>query len=321
MAKLKMINMAEVKAKQVEWLWYPYIPFGKITIIQGDPGEGKTTMVLQLASLLTKGEKLPCDNTEREPINIIYQTAEDGIPDTIKPRLIAADADCSHIQYIDESEAQLDMLDARIEESIVAWSTRLFILDPLQAFLGASVNMNSANETRAVMSRLAAVAEKHNCAIVLIGHMNKGSGTKSSYRGLGSIDFQAAARSVLIVGRLKDNPEVRVMVQDKSSLAPEGEAIAFELNKETGFAWLGHYDISVDDLLCGIAREKKSEQAEKLIRDELSGGKYPQQMLLKKAQAIGISKRILDEAKKSIGVKSIKEGSQSMVLVSTGRDD
>ena len=100
------------------------------------------------------------------------------------------------------------------------------------------------------------------------------------------------------------------MVQDKSSLAPEGEPIAFELDKENGFRWLGHYDISADDLLCGIPREKKSEQAENLILEYLSQGKYPQQALLKKAQAIGISKRVLDEAKKALNVQSVKEGSQ-----------
>lgn len=102
----------------------------------------------------------------------------------------------------------------------------------------------------------------------------------------------------------------RVMVQDKSSLAPEGEPIAFELDRENGFRWLGHYDISVDDLLSGITREKKSEQAENLILEYLSKGKYPQQALLKKAQAAGISKRVLDEAKKALNVQSVKEGSQ-----------
>ena len=100
------------------------------------------------------------------------------------------------------------------------------------------------------------------------------------------------------------------MVQDKSSLAPEGEAIAFELDRENGFRWLGHYDISVDDLLSGIPREKKSEQAENLILEYLSKGKYPQKALLKKARAAGISKRVLDEAKKSLNVQSVKEGSQ-----------
>lgn len=265
MAELKIISMDEVQSKQVNWLWYPYIPYGKITIIQGDPGEGKTTLVLRLAALLSKGEALPYDDTEREPVKIIYQTAEDGLEDTIKPRLESAEADCTQIKVIDESEAALSMLDERIEKAIIEVGARVVILDPIQAYVGANINMNNANEVRNVMAQLGRIAEKYDCAILLVGHMNKGSGNKSSYRGLGSIDFQASARSVLIVGRIKDNPQVRVMVQDKSSLAPEGEAIAFELDKENGFSWLGHYDISVDDLLSGIPKEKKSEQAEKLI--------------------------------------------------------
>ena len=232
MAELKIISMDEVQSKEVNWLWYPYIPYGKITIIQGDPGEGKTTLALRLAALLSKGEALPYDNTEREPVKIIYQTAEDGLEDTIKPRLEAAEADCTQIKVIDESEAALSMLDERIEKAIIEIGARVVILDPIQAYVGANINMNNANEVRNVMAQLGRIAEKYDCAVLLVGHMNKGSGNKSSYRGLGSIDFQASARSVLIVGRIKDNPQVRVMVQDKSSLAPEGEAIAFELDKE-----------------------------------------------------------------------------------------
>ena len=310
MAELKIISMDEVPVEEVEWLWYPYIPFGKLSIIHGDGGEGKTTLILQLAALLSRGEKLPCDSTEREPIKVIYQTAEDGLGDTIKPRLLAGNADCSQIKVIDESEATLTMLDERIEKAIVETGARALILDPVQAYIGAKVDMNRANEVRAVLSQLGRIAGQYRCAIILVGHLNKAQGNKSNYRGLGSIDFQAAARSVLIVGRLKDNPQVRVMVQDKSSLAPEGEAIAFELDKESGFSWLGHYDISVDDLLSGIPKEKKSEQAENLILEYLSKGKYPQKELVKKAQAIGISKRVLDEAKKALNVQSVKEGSQ-----------
>ena len=310
MAELKIISMDEVPVEEVEWLWYPYIPFGKLTIIHGDGGEGKTTLILQLTALLSRGEKLPCDSTEREPIKVIYQTAEDGLGDTIKPRLLAGNADCSQIKVIDESEATLTMLDERIEKAIVETGARALILDPVQAYIGAKVDMNRANEVRAILSQLGQIAGQYRCAIILVGHLNKAQGNKSNYRGLGSIDFQATARSVLIVGRLKDNPQIRVMVQDKSSLAPEGEPIAFELDKENGFRWLGHYDISADDLLCGIPREKKSEQAENLILEYLSQGKYPQQALLKKAQAIGISKRVLDEAKKALNVRSLKEGSQ-----------
>ncbi len=306
MEKLNIINMEDVEVKEIEWLWYPYIPYGKITIIQGDPGEGKTTAILRIAAILSKGEKLPCDERENAPINIIYQTAEDGLNDTVKPRLIEADADCSRIKVIDESTKNLTMLDKRIEQAIAETGARLIILDPIQAYIGAEINMNSANETRAVMSNLCALAEKYSCAIVLIGHMNKGSGNKSTYRGLGSIDFQAVARSVLVVGRIKDNPQIRVIAQSKSSLAPEGDSIAFELNKETGFKWLGKYNISVDELLNGNQKENKSEIAEIKLRELLANGKLPQNEIMEIMKEENISKRTIDEVKKKIGIKSLK---------------
>ena len=242
---LKLINMEQVEIEKIDWLLYPFIPFGKVTIVQGDPGEGKTTMVLQIIAKLTKGEAvLPSGRDEPalegktmalEPVNVIYQTAEDGLGDTIKPRLLSAGADCSRVMVIDDNDQALTMMDARLEEAIIKTKARLVVLDPIQGFLGAAVDMHRANEIRPLMKRIAVLAEKYHCAIILIGHMNKNSNGKSSYRGLGSIDFQAAARSVLIVGRIKDEPEIRVVCHVKSSLAPEGKSIAFRLDKDTGF--------------------------------------------------------------------------------------
>lgn len=310
MTQLKLISMDQVPIEEVQWLWYPYIPYGKLTIIHGDPGEGKTTLILRLAALLSQGESLPCDDRPQEPVKIIYQTAEDGLGDTIKPRLLAGDADCAQIKVIDETEASLTLLDERVEQAISETGARVMILDPVQAYVGTGVDMNRANEVRTVLAQLSRIAEKYKCAMILVGHLNKAQGTKSQYRGLGSIDFQAAARSVLIVGRVKEKPEVRVMAHEKSSLAPEGKPVAFELSADNGFRWLGHYDISIDDLLSGVSREKKSDLAEKLIRDCLSDGRYPQQALMDKAKRMDISKRIIDEVKKRLNVRSVKDGNQ-----------
>lgn len=302
--------MEDIEVKPVEWLWYPYIPYGKITIIQGDPGEGKTTIALRIAAMLSNGENLPCDEREQVPTTVIYQTAEDGLDDTIKPRLIEANADCRKIKVIDESEETLTMIDERIEKAIAKENAKIIILDPIQAYVGKDVNINSANEIREVMKKIAMVAAKYSCAIILIGHMNKNGGGKSTYRGLGSIDFQASARSVLIVGRLKNNPEIRIMAHSKSSLAPEGKPIAFELNKETGFKWIGHYNISLDDLLNGFVKDSKSDLAERLIIECLEDGEKPQAYVLNKAKSQDISKRVLDSAKKNLGVKSKRINNQ-----------
>lgn len=305
--ELHLINMADVEATEVKWLWYPYIPYGKVTIIQGDPGEGKTTLILNLAALLSKGEKLPESEEKSEPINIIYQTAEDGLSDTVKPRLMAANAKHERITVIDEGISELSFTDERLEQAIIETKAKMVILDPLQAYIGANVDMHRANEIRPVMKHLAEVAQKYECAVVLVGHLNKAMGMKSSYRGLGSIDIPASARSVLLVGRIKDNPTIRVMAQIKSSLAPEGEPIAFELNKETGFHFIGKYDISVDDLLNGTSTVSKLEQAENLLKDELADGNTVQQKSIQqRAKLRNISERTLNQAKKNLGVKSIK---------------
>ncbi len=131
---------------------------------------------------------------------------------------------------------------------------------------------------------------------------------KSSYRGLGSIDIPVSARSVLLVGRIKDNPTVRAMAQIKSSLAPEGEPITFELNMEIGFHFIGKYNISVDDLLNGMATTSKLERAEMLLKDKLSDGSTIRQTELKRlAETIHIKERTLKEAKKNLGKISKKE--------------
>ena len=333
-----MINMESVKVEQIEWLLYPFIPFGKVTIIQGDPGEGKTTMVLQIIAKLTRGEpillnkksqkeaqqdseenlkqKVLSQDNPIQPVNVIYQTAEDGLGDTIKPRLLAAGADCSRVLVIDDREQPLTMLDVRLEEAIMQTKARMVVLDPIQGFLGTDVDMHRANEIRPLMKGMAVLAEKYHCAIILIGHMNKNSNGKSSYRGLGSIDFQAAARSVLIVGRLKDEPETRVMCHVKSSLAPEGKSVAFRLDKETGFQWIGEYDISADDLLSGDARGQKSRIAKEFLLDILADGGMAQKKIEEEASKQGIKKKTLRNAKQELEIDSVKRGNQWFWILS-----
>ena len=319
MDKLKLINMQDIEVEQVEWLLYPFIPYGKVTIIQGDPGEGKTTMMLQIIVKLTKGEliftgskesEITALKQEIEPVNVIYQTAEDGLGDTIKPRLLAAGADCSRVLVIDDSEQPLTMLDYRLEEAIVKTNARMVVLDPIRGFLGADVDMHRANEIRPMMKKISGLAEKYHCAIVLIGHMNKNSGSKSSYRGLGSIDFQAAARSVLIVGRVKNEPEIRVVCHIKSSLAPEGKSIAFRLDKNKGFEWIGEYDVSADDLLSGSNRGQKTSEAKEFLKEILESGAVAQKKIIEEAENQGIKKRTLCNVKSELNIESEKIGNQ-----------
>ena len=300
---VEIIRMSEVDTQTVEWLWKPYIPFGKVTIIQGNPGEGKTTLALCLCAACTNRKPFPL-MPEHEPFNVIYQTAEDGLGDTVKPRLMEAEADLDRVLVIDESKQELSLSDERIEKAIRQNGARLIILDPIQAYMGEKTDMNRANEVRPMFRRLADVAERTGCAVILIGHLNKAAGGQSAYRGLGSIDFRAAARSVLLIGRVKREPNVRVIVHDKSSLAPEGKPVAFCLDPETGFSWIGEYDITADELLSGAGGNTatKTEQAERLILDLLADGKeLASEDIVKAAAEAGISERTVQNAKRNMG--------------------
>lgn len=307
--ELKLIQMSQVEVEEIQWVWYPYIPYGKITVVQGDPGEGKTTFVLALIALLTQGKPLPEEENGTKPINVIYQTAEDGLADTIKPRLLSVGADCERVLVIDENEVELTLSDERLEQAIKQTDAKVIVLDPIQAYLGGDVDMHRANEIRPIMKRLALLAERTGCAVILIGHMNKMGSAKSAYRGLGSIDIRAAVRSVLVVGRVKDEPTLRIVAHDKSNLAPEGKSIAFELDPDTGFAWKGYCETTVDELLCGNGSLlSKTAQAEKLLKDLLSEGEMLSEEITSQAKELDISNRTLKIAKQNIGVKSFRKG-------------
>ncbi len=305
---VKLINMADVEATDTKWLWPNYIPYGKITLLLGDPGEGKTTLSLHLAAKLSLGMDFISDEIVREAVVTIYQTAEDGLSDTIKPRLLAMGADCSKISVIDECDQPLDLLDERLEFAIQASGAKVVIIDPIQCYMGPKIDMNKANEVRQILKNIAALAEKYHCAMILVGHLNKSIGNKTLYRGLGSIDFIAAARSVLIVGKLKDSQNIRALVHEKSSLAPIQKALSFEFLEGSVVNWLGEINITSEDLLGGTHRVKKSDTAEKLLRENLKNGALPANELYAKAADQCISKRLVDQVKKDLGIVSYKTG-------------
>ena len=300
---VKIIRMSDAELTPVEWLWKPYLPFGKLSVLQGNPGEGKTYFAMHLAAACTNGKLLP--NMERmEPFNVIYQTAEDGLGDTVKPRLIEAGADLDRVLVIDDSDVQLTLSDKRIEKAIIENNARLVIIDPIQAYLGADVDMNRANEVRPIFMRLGQVAQRTGCAILLIGHLNKAAGMQSLQRGLGSIDIAAAVRSVMFIGKLKHDPTMRILTHEKSSLAPPGASLAFSLGDEGGFRWVGEYDITADEMLSGIEpqRETKTQQAKDLICTLLAGGKQVlSEDIDKAALERGIPGRTVRDAKRELG--------------------
>lgn len=224
---------SSIQEQAVDWLWFPYIPYGKITLLQGDPGEGKSTVAIQIAALLSSGRSMPDGFKVEKAENVIYQCAEDGIADTVKPRLIAAKADCDRMVHIIEN-GDLTISDERIEQAIKDTKARLVIIDPLQAYIGGDGDMQNAVRMRNLLRKLAQIAEREKCAVLIIGHMNKSYGARNLYRSLGSIDIAAIARSVLMVVRDPESASVRYLFQIKNNLAASGRPVGFKFGKKKG---------------------------------------------------------------------------------------
>ena len=252
---LEVVKASEIEPKEVKWLWYPYIPFGKVTLLQGDPGDGKSKLMLSVAALLSKGEPLPFTETEEnEPVTIIYQTTEDDADDTVVPRFNSAGGNGENLIFIREDEKSLSFGDNRIREAIEMYHAKLLILDPMSSYIGEICSMNNANETRAEFNHLIAVAKDTGCAIVIIAHMNKMKDTNPLYRTNGSIDIAGAARSILAITRTpnKEVPAERYLVQVKSNLAPTGSAILFEVS-EKGVDFISEMEMTAEEAFQSLA--------------------------------------------------------------------
>ena len=300
---------SSVIKKEIEWFWYPYIPLGKLTVIQGDPGDGKSTFILNLIALLTSGRPMPDGYASSCAPVAIYQCAEDGMADTIKPRLEQAGANCDRVAYIIDNDLALTLEDGRIEEVIQATRASVFIVDPLQAFIPPESDMQSATKMRSVLRKLASTAERNRCAVILIGHMNKGSGTKSLYRGLGSIDIAAIARSVLMISRDEFDPGLRYMLPIKTSLAVEGPAIAFSFRPQGGLEWLGRYEINTSKLRDSITvRAGKKQKACAMMAQLLENCDVPAKKVYAALAEIGIGSRTVEKAKKEMKIRTYRSG-------------
>lgn len=294
-----------IRAKEIEWLWYPYIAYGKITIIQGDPGEGKSTVAINLASNISNGLELPFTKSKIKPQSVIYQNCEDGKDDTIVPRLVACGADLDKVLYIDESNIPIELGDERLEQVVEQTKARVLILDPVQAYWGANTDMNRAASIRPIMNYLAQIAQRHRCAIIMIGHMNKASG-KGLYRGLGSIDIAAAARSVLLVSKLKNQANVRVLAHVKNNLAPLGESILFMADEKSHINWLRRSRITAEQILDESYDNNKVDRAISIIRECLESGECAANVIMQKCEEHNIAKRTVNEAKAILKIESVK---------------
>lgn len=302
MAEKEILNFeTDILEKSVKWLWYPYIPLGKITIMQGDSGIGKTMLALNIAAALSNGEPLPGDAQPREPINIIYNTAEDGLGDTIKPRLREAGANLTRLNTINERFSTVTMTDERLEKSMCELSAKLLILDPIQAYLGTNVDMNKANEVRPIFAHLGRVAEDNECAVLLIGHKGKNQMYSELQSLLGSTDQVAAARSVLTVTKHPNDKMRSLINHTKSSLSARGKSLSFYIDDNGKIVWGDFIEVYVK---ADEEKTTKTDAAKQFLQDILKNGSMAQSDIATSAFEQGISKRTLDRAKSELKIKS-----------------
>ena len=317
--KRKFMKLSNVESTNTEWLWYPYIPLGKITLMNADPGTGKTFFSLYLAATVSTGNQFYGEgfHVKHDPSVVIYQTAEDGIADTIKPRLETMAVNFHNIYFVDESEEPLSLSESYddIERAMKDLNPRLMIFDPLQAYLGANVDMHRANEVRPVLSRIGHLAEKYNCAVIFIMHNSKTGQNKALFRALGSIDIPAVARSMLTLGKNPNNKKQVVMCHEKSSLAEHGRSIMFSINPELGgVVFEGFSELNADDVLNPRmgTRNKPSvckEEAADALLDLLGEEGYVTLDDVQTLQyAMGFSERTLYNAKKDLALESVSLG-------------
>lgn len=310
---LTLLNLDDVEPEVIEWLWYPYIPVGKLTMIEGDPGLGKSWLTMALASFISRGKALPYQvNPEKGPVLIL--SAEDGIADTIKPRLITLKANTKNIIAIPEPVSFTEKGAQAVGDAIKLIKPTLVIIDPLVAYLGGKIDLHKANETREIMARLTRLAEDNHVAIVLVRHLTKGNKDKAIYRGLGSIDLTAAVRSVLAIGRNpKDPNEGRVICHIKSNLAPLGKPIAYTLDagdKEHPFEFGEEIEVDINEVLNTDTSGGKSstQSAVEFLQTILAEDKcLPSIDIKREAEARGISENSLKKARRILKVTMIKD--------------
>ncbi len=308
---------SDVTVEPVKWLWYPYIAIGKITLLQGDPGDGKSSMMIQLIAELSKGGSLPDGRAIGHPQKVIYQCAEDGAKDTIRQRMENAGADCRNIAFLNENIHEgLTLDDERIRDFISGFRPQLVVIDPIQSYVENESDLLIAVKARKIMRRLSIWADTYNCAVVLIGHLNKQGKSKGLYRGLGSIDFVASARSVLMVERCEEDENIRIVHHIKNNLDSLGADLKFEIRRKTGFKWLMNEELSEKLEIPDIeeSEEKidklpknKHELAALLIKRALEKGPVESVEIRKLMAEYRIGEKTMNDVKTLMGIKPYRK--------------
>ena len=306
-------RLSEITPRPVHFLWAPYLPLGKLTLLDGDPGQGKSWLTAAIATAGSLGWGLP-GTLPFDPFTTLFFT-EDPAEDVLRPRLDLLGADCQRIWTHDSFEFPIDLSQpadvARLDELIPAYHARLIVIDPIQAFLGAKTDIYRPNEVRAVLAPLLRLAQRHACALLILRHITKARASRSIYAGQGSIDFIAAARSVLLAGSGPDDSTRHALVHIKSNLAAAGPTLGYRFDGQS-FVWEGPSGLTANDLLAAEAQTDDAgaeQEARLFLRDILAEAEpLPARAVLAAAREAGVAERTLKRAKRREGVRTIRQG-------------
>jgi putative DNA primase/helicase len=312
----KTVRVADVKREEVDWLWAERLPLGRLTGIIGDPGAGKSWLTLALATAVTTGAALPSDS-ERPAGDVLLLTAEDGLADTVRPRLEDMGADLERVTVLtavrdaEGAEHHPSLVDDLpvLADLLAVGRYTLLIIDPINAYLGSSLDTHRDAALRSVLAPLANLAEQWGVAVIFVGHLNKGSRDRAIYRANGSVAYIGASRVVHLVGQNPENEE-RAIVCIKNNLATTPSALGFEL-REGQFYWLGESAITAATLLSPDASEDERstrQEAMDFLRDLLQEGPVEAQAVQNQARDCGITVKILRTARETLGIKSSRVG-------------
>lgn len=320
----RIVRLADVTPERVKWLWPGRIPLGKLTILDGDPGLGKSTISVDLAARVSTGRPMPGETAGRSPCGVVLLSAEDGLADTIRPRLDAAGADPTRVVALTaiinadgiESMPSLPGDLAELEDAIRANDATLVVVDVLMAYLDGAINAHRDQDVRGALAQLAATAERTGAAILVLRHLNKSTGGPAVYRGGGSIGIIGAARSALVVGRDPDDESRMVLAVTKANLAPIAPSLTYRVVDRDGVGaieWGGVTTYSAGELLAVRSEATSDERtalddAKEVLAQLLSNGPVGAKEVRAEARSAGIADRTVDRAKAVLRVVARKVG-------------
>lgn len=322
-----VVKLADIEEKQVEWWWEGRIPRGKLTVIDGDPGLGKSWLTNYLIAQATVGNPLPGEAQKRRAHRVLLMS-EDDPEDTIKPRLRVMGADLEKVLILKGMQGEQGAVKkitlseiATFRKTLLIWRPDVVIIDPAVRYMG-DLNTNAATEVRSVLDPLTEAAKEFNCAIIAIRHLNKDEMKKAMYRGQGSMDFIGAARSAfVVVEHPDDDSKLRVLCHTKINNAPKSPSLTFSIQQDAdkiGRFVLGfEIDETADELL--DARRNNSQPAKRngkldiakgFLWGALSWDARSASEIVAKAEKANIKERTLERAKQTAGIVSIKKGDE-----------